>query len=898
MKLADIEERLTQLDLDAGQDLIFELLAAYGTPQTSITKLRTGTYNKSGDSNTVLWKKKVWDIFRADADNDQLLVLLDSAQADGDIGKLKPRFYVARNDQRIAAVDNRLGQTLDIDLVDLARHAAFFMPWAGAEKVQSETVSYVDTKVAQQMAKLYDEILTANPDLPTTDDGRRNLNVFFSRLLFCFFAEDTGVFDDGMFTNGLTKLTVTDGSDTADFLDQLFEILDTPFDERSNVASHFEPFGYVNGSLFSDRIASPRFSRKARNIVVDCGTLDWSSINPDIFGSMIQAVVSTDDRANLGMHYTSVENILKVLNPLFLDALEERFDDADSVRKLEALLDHLGEIRVFDPACGSGNFLIVAYKRLRSLEHRILQRLAALDSRKAALFADSRISLENFYGIEIDDFAHDIAQLSLWFAKHQMNVEYDELFGIERPLIPLTESGAIICANATRVDWTEILEASDSTFICGNPPYLGSKLQQKEHKADFAQYFDGAKYPKNLDYVSLWLLKAADWLAGRSQAAFVSTNSICQGQHVGMLWPVLLSKEVAISFAHTSFLWSSGATGSAGVTCVVVGLRTTQSRGAGAQLFDSGASRVVSNINPYLVASEDDTVVKKRRVPLGFFPQATLGSMAKDGNYLSLSAAERESLIAEGPRVASFIKPYVGSAELLKAQDRYCLWIEDERVGEAKQYSGVRSRLRAVEEFRAASKDRDASKFVDRPHRFVQTAYKPGACIAIPGVSSARRTYIPLGWFQSGTVLSYATFAIYGAQPWLFGLLHSSMHMTWVRTVGGRMKSDYRYSNTLCYNTFPFPDLDDARREGLSHRALEILATRERWPDRSLAELYDPDKMPANLRAAHEANDAHVDSLYRKKPFGSDSDRMELLLSMYRDLVAAADEKKSKEKKG
>ncbi len=897
MKLADVEQRLQQIDLDAGQDLIYELLDAYGTPQASITKLRTGTYNKSDNEDEVLWKRNLFDIYMPDADNDQLLVTLDRARTSTDIGKLKPRFYIARNDEHLTAADNRTGQTLDISLAELDRHAAFFMPWTGAEKTRTETSTYIDTKVAKQMAKLYDEIIATNPDLPDTEQGRSDLNIFFSRLLFCFFAEDTGVFsEDGIFTDALSQLTASDGSDTAAFFDDLFEVLDTPEDDRKDVASHFDAFGYVNGSLFSDRIEAPTFSRKARNIVVDCGTLDWTAINPDIFGSMIQAVTAGEDRANLGMHYTSIENILKVLNPLFLDDLEERFDAADTVKKLEGLLDHLGEIRVFDPACGSGNFLIIAYKRLRSLEHRILQRLGEIDSSKAALFADSRISLEHFYGIEIDDFAHDIAKLSLWFAKHQMNQEFDDLFGIERPLIPLTETGAIHCANATRTDWTEICPAGDKTYICGNPPYLGSSLLEDTHKTDFAHYFDGQNYSKELDYISLWFLKAADWLHGEAGAAFVSTNSICQGQHVALLWPPILDVGVEINFAHTSFLWSNNATGNAGVTCVVVGLSRTPSLRR--KLMSTENVRQVANINPYLVESGDNTIVVKNRKALHGFTDITNGNKPADGGHLSV---EPHELSEFGAAAIEFIRPFVGAAELINAKSRFCLWIPDEFLLEAERIDIVRDRLRRVRDFRLASKKESTRKRAAKPHQFDQIRYTESDCIAVPRHSSERRLYIPMGFYPSGTVLSDAVSALYNIEPWLFGLLHSSMHMAWVRTVGGRMKSDYRYSNTLCYNTYPFPNLEEADRSALTDSALAILAARERWPDRSLANLYDPDKMPANLRAAHEANDALVDSLYRKKPFESDADRMELLLALYRDLVAEADKQeagKSKKKGG
>ena len=892
VKLAEVESRLESLDISAGQDLIFDLLAAYGIPQASITRLRSGSYNRSGDENTVLWKKRVWDTYDAEATEEQLLSLLDRAQASADIRALKPRFFLARSDARIAAVDSRTGQTLDAPLTDLPRHAAFFMPWAGAEQTRTETASYVDIKVAQQMAKLYDEIIATNPDLPTTEESRRSLNLFFSRLLFCFFAEDTGVFRDGLFTEVVTALTASDGSDTASFLDQLFAVLDTTPDDRLNLPAHFEGFGYVNGSLFSDRIKAPSFSRKARNIVVDCGTLDWSSINPDIFGSMIQAVAAGEDRTVLGMHYTSVENILKVLNPLFLDDLEERYVVAeDSVRKLNELLDHLGDIKVFDPACGSGNFLIVAYKRLRALEHRILQRLAELDSSKAALFADSRILLENFYGIEIDDFAHDIAKLSLWFAKHQMNQEYDDLFGVERPLIPLTEAGSIVCANAVRSDWRAICPPSAATFICGNPPYLGSKWQGGEHKADFAAYFEGRekKYPKDLDYVSLWFLKATDWMSKGSRVGFVATNSICQGNHVGLLWGRVLDRGAEIAFAHTSFLWSNGAGGNAGVTCVVVGL--SKGEVPPRLLFSDGEMRAVPNVSPYLTASPDNTIVVSTGSPLHGGPVMSVGNRSKDDGNLVFS---RQAVADLGAEATRFIRPLVGAAELMNATPRSCLWIEDSERDQAISVQSIADRLEAVRAFRRASKNKGTHAASATPHRFEYVTYRDEQCVVLPRVSSGRRHFIPLAYLPAGTIGSDALLVTYGAQPWLFALLHSTMHMCWVRTVAGRLKGDYRYSNALCYNTFPFPEISDAGRGQLEESALNILATRERWPDRSLADLYDPNVIPANLRAAHEANDALVDSLYRKKPFESDADRMEMLLAMYRDLVAEADGKAKK----
>ena len=750
MKLADVQTRLNQLDITAGQDLIYELLAAYGFTQTAITKLRNGTYDQEIDDNRVLWKKRVWDAYLPNADNDELLATLGRAQANNDVSRRKPRFYITRNDQNLNAVDNRTGSTLDTPLSNLANHANFFMPWTGAEKTRTETISYIDTRVAKQMAKLYDEIIVQSPELPDTDKGRSDLNVFFSRLLFCFFAEDTGVFPDGIFTDAINQLTATAGSDTAEFLDELFTILDTPDDERQNLPAHFAEFGYVNGSLFrsEDEITVPAFSRKARNIVVDCGTLDWSDINPDIFGSMIQAVTAGEDRANLGMHYTSIENILKVLNPLFLDDLEERFENAETVTQLEKLLNHLGEIRVFDPACGSGNFLIIAYKRLRNLEHRILQRLGEIDSSKAALFADSRISLEHIYGIEIDDFAHDIAKLSLWFAKHQMNQEYDDLFGIERPLIPLTETGAIHNENAATANWAGVCTASDTTYICGNPPYIGSSMQTPEQKAEMQSYFGTPKYPKNMDYIGLWFLKAADWVKGAARVGFVSTNSVCQGTHLEMLWTRMLSKEMRVVFAHTSFLWSNNSAASAGVTCVVVGLSGRSARGP-FPLVDKGDLRMVENINPYLVATPDDTIVVGVSKPPVELPAMKYGSKPSDGGHLVVSSAQRKEVPEEA---APFVLPYIGAKELTEARKRFCIWIDEERLSEAEGVEFIQSRLKRVADFRRDSDAKSTRDWADRPHMFKQRGYERSHCNAIPGHTSERRAYVPMGYFPTGTV--------------------------------------------------------------------------------------------------------------------------------------------------
>jgi hypothetical protein len=486
MNLQEIEDRVAQVDLAEGPEFIYSLLLAYGLPKAGIARLRSGTYNRSSVPGETLWKGRVFD--RYDANGADLHAAIDTVGADERVQRERPRFVIVRDAARLLALDTVTRDTLDIGLSELHSNAAFFLPWAGIEKQQMENLHYADVKAAERMARLYTEIVKANA-IETQEDIEA-LNIFFARLLFCFFAEDTDVFPDGSFTGAIASLTNSSGEDTAGFLDALFRVLDIPEVEREGVPAHFLGFGYVNGKLFSVPAPAPRFTAKARGITLDAGTLNWSQINPDIFGSMMQAVIHPGERQAAGMHYTSVENILKVIRPLFLDALEDELDKAETVSKLRRFITRIANVRVFDPACGSGNFLVIAYKELRRLEHRALRRIADLDRSSAVLFTTSEIQLESFYGIEIDGFAQEIAMLSLWLAKHQMNVEFRELFGAEIPLIPLRDAGRIVCGNAITLDWNEVCpNEGDDLYVVGNPPYAGSNLQTAEQKADFAAFY-------------------------------------------------------------------------------------------------------------------------------------------------------------------------------------------------------------------------------------------------------------------------------------------------------------------------------------------------------------------------------------------------------------------------
>jgi hypothetical protein len=756
------------------------------------------------------------------------------------------------------------------------------------EKAQYVAEAHADVKAAERMGKLFDELLAANPEILSDPFGRHSLNVFFARLLFCFFAEDTGIFGENQFTNAVGSHTQADGSDVADFLADLFRALDTP--HSGDKPHHLREFPYVNGRLFTIAAehTAPRFTKNARKLLIESGTLIWREINPDIFGSMFQAIVTPGKRSDLGQHYTSVPNILKTIEPLFLNGLKDDFDTAfDSRRKLEALLERISKIKVFDPACGSGNFMVIAYKALRRLEHAILERLAEVDVNHQVLYAESKINIENFYGIELDDFAVEVAILSLWIAKHQMNAEFKEKFNLSIPLIPLKETGQIREGNAARIDWQSVCrnEGDEEIYLIGNPPYAGAKTQTRDQKADYDFVFGRRPYSRNLDYIALWFIKGSDYIEGTEAAlAFVTTNSVAQGEHVGLMFPMIFAKGIEIGFAYTSFKWENNAKRNAGVTVAVIGLRNESS--APKYLYTNDLQIAATNINGYL-ADGADVVMERRRKPLGArCPDMAFGSMPRDGGGLILSPDERRQLIEADARSEQFIKRYMGSSEFINDGERYCLWVPDGQAELARSIDAIGTRLDRVAVERSKSKAGSTAAFAAQPHRFVQISYKPTDSIIVPSISSGRREYIPMGYLGPDTVISNKGFAVYDAQPWVFALLTSAMHMSWVNAISGRMREDYQYSNTIVYNNFPVPPLADETKESLTQAALRVLDVREYHCERTLAELYDPDLMPADLRAAHAEIDMLADSIYSKSAYETDEQRLSDLFAMYEAMTA------------
>ena len=886
LNLKSVEERVRPIGGRSHYDreFIFELLAAYGRSASNITRLRNGSLNVAEDPTTEVAQKNV--VYFKETTGD-VYATIDDLRSAPNVVRYSTRFVIVTDYSDLLAVDTKTNETLAIPIAEIDKHFTFFLPWAGMEKAQYVAEAHADVKAAERMAKLFDELVAVNPELNKTIQGRHALNVFFTRLLFCFFAEDTGIFRSGQFTDAVGTLTQPDGSDVSQFLTDLFDALDEA--DPAAKPKHLAGFPYVNGRLFTVEAhhTVPEFNKKARELLLDSGRLLWNEINPDIFGSMFQAVVTPGQRSDLGQHYTSVPNILKTIEPLFLDGLKEQFDASfDSAPKLDALLRRIAQIKVFDPACGSGNFLVIAYKELRKLEHAILERLQALQGDKYTLdLLGSRINVEHFFGLEIDDFAVEVAILSLWIAKHQMNVEFREKFGIDLPLIPLKETGQIKQGNAARTDWQSVCPngGKDEIYLIGNPPYAGAKVQSPDQKADFGFVFGDRPYSRNLDYIALWFAKGGDYIAGtRAELAFVTTNSVSQGEHAGLMFPMLFASGLEIGFAYTSFKWENNAKRNAGVTVAVVSLRSER---VGAKYIYTGDVRIeAKNINGYL-ASGSNVYVTKATKPRFGIPQMVSGSMALDGGSLILSKTEADEIKAD-VRQARFVKRFLGSDEFIKGKERFALWIPNDERDVALSSSTIQARVEKVRRFRLESKRSATQDLAKTPWSFGYQSYRPGTSILVPKVSSERREYIPIGFMGRDTVISDLAFAVYEAEPWVFALITSRMHMVWTRAVAGALETRIRYSNTIVYNNFPVPDMNAVVKEALDSAALRVLDAREYHSDRTLAELYDPEKMPSELRLAHLELDELVDSAYRRRRFDSDEERLAHLFHMYEELTS------------
>lgn len=885
MNISQIEENVKAIvkDFDS-ESFIYQLLEAYGKPKASITKLKIegrGSYNLSKNDGEILWKKQ---LLYKEVDSDQLHVVIDGLSTEPEVLKHEPRFIIVTNNEDLLAIDTKTSDTLDTSIASLNQKFDFFLPWAGLEKAQVQTENPADVKAAEKMAKLFDLLRDDNP--VDTEEEIHAQNVFLSRILFCYFAEDTGIFRQNLFTNHLASHTAEDGSDLADYLTRVFDVMN--IEKRKGLPDYLTAFPYVNGGLFADSLAIPKFNRKSRAMLIECGSdLNWSEINPDIFGSMIQAVVHPDQRGNMGMHYTSVPNIMKVIEPLFLNELREEFEKhSDSKSKLEQLLLRLEHVKVFDPACGSGNFLIIAYKEMRQLEMDIFKRLQHIS--KEGLIPLSRIRLSQFYGIELDDFAHEVAILSLWLAEHQMNMKFKAIFGQSNPALPLKTSGNIIRGNAVQIDWEKCItrKADDEVFIIGNPPYVGASLQSDEQKEDINTVFDGIHDDRKVDYISCWFIKAAQFVKkGGGRYSFVTTNSVNQGIQAEIIWRPIFDWGLEIFFAHKSFPWKNNAKNNAGVIVSIIGVRqkTTERK----ILYVNSFSHVVSNINGYLVDA-DNVFVASPSNPVNGLPKLIFGNKPIDYGHLIFTDAEAQEVIAAYPNAKSLFKRLYGSQEYIKGVVRWCLWIEtDSQLKIATSVPPIKKRIDNCRTDRLNGTG-VARSCANRPHQFCMTRRPKSSMIIIPEVSTERRRYIPIGFLDNNSIPSNKALVIFDPDVWLFGILTSHMHMAWVKTVTGRLGNGLSYSAGICYNSFPLPNITEADKKRLTELSLEILAVREAYSERSMSDLYDPETMPDDLIQAHQQLDSAVEALYSKNGFKSDEERIRLLFKLYQKLTGDA----------
>jgi hypothetical protein len=918
MNAVEIEEAVSALAEQPfdGNEFPFAFLEAFGNKTTTIKKLRKGASNKS-DVGGVLQTGNIHiKVCEPGTVAETLQALKDSPATKTTRNRVK--FILATDGLDLHAEDLNSGEVVVCPYPDFHNHFGFFLPLAGITTVQQIRESAFDIKATGRLNKLYIELLKQNPDWGTAE-RRHDLNHFMARLIFCFFAEDTGIFNGAdQFTATVQQMSDRDASNTHEVIREICRAMNVRvrddagrqtarFRREAGIPSWANVFPYVNGELFDGAIEVPRFSRVALGYLRHIGGLPWDQINPDIFGSMIQAVADDEERGALGMHYTSVPNILKVLNPLFLDDLREQLDEAgDNGRKLLNLRRRMARVRVFDPACGSGNFLVIAYKQMREIEAEINRRRGEPDRK-------SDIPLTNFRGIEIRDFAAEIARLALIIAEYQSDVLYRGQKEALAEFLPLDAENWITCGNALRLDWLSICPPTGTsaktrsddllqepldqpeidfeneggeTFICGNPPYLGSTWQSAEQKSDLGSVFrHRTKGWKSLDYVAGWFMKAVDFGAHtRSSVAFVATNSICQGQQVPLLWPLVFEAGHEISFAHTSFRWTNLASHNAGVTVAIIGI--SNHVGAVRQLYSQNelretALKEVSNINAYLAAASN-VVVGKSRKPMTSVASMNFGNKPVDGGNLLLSADEVRALDLDDEQRARFVRRIFGSAEFIRGQVRHALWIEDRHVEEALAFPMLRKRVENVRSMRLTSKKEATVELADKPHRFGEVRQTGTETITIvPSVSSENRNFLPCGYEPPGTIASNLAFAIYDAPLWNMALVASRVHLIWIATVCGKLKTDYRYSNTLGWNTFPVPKLIEKNKEDLIRCAEDILLAREaHWPA-TIAELYDPEKMPDDLRAAHDRNDEVLERIYVGRRFRNDTERLEKLFEMY-----------------
>lgn len=834
-----------------------------------------------------------------------------------------PKYILVCNFQTFRLYDLDENTLHEFELKNLASNVQHFGFIAGYQKRTFKEEDPVNIEAAELMGKLHDKL----SEIGYTG---HHLEVFLVRLLFCLFADDTSIFEKGIFEEYLERRTNEDGSDLAAHLSMIFEVLNTPKENRlKNLDETLASLPFVNGKLFEDHLPMASFDSGMRKILLQSCQLNWGKISPAIFGSLFQSVMNPLERRNLGAHYTSEKNILKLIKPLFLDELQKEFETVkDNRGKLMRFQDKIASLRFLDPACGCGNFLVITYRELRLLEIEIIRTLlfTHMKIQEGASGYSSiditqliKLDVDRFYGIEYEDFPAQIAQVAMWLIDHQMNMRVSEIFGEYFVRLPLRKSPVIFHGNALRVDWHSLIEpipwekkAQRYDYIFGNPPFIGSKFMTQEQRDEIKGLFHHTDGAGVLDYVTGWYIKAANYINSYSpqkeqinsegtKAAFVSTSSITQGEQVGILWNELINKQrIIIHFAHRTFKWKNEARGVAAVYCVIIGFSN----------FDISEKRLfeyediqgephelrVKNINPYLVAGKD-IFIRKRSTPINHVPKISFGNQPIDGGFLLMSEEERDNAIKIEPQVEKFIRRYLGSIEFINNLPRYCLWLKDASPNELRNSNFISDRLQKVKEFRENSKRNDTRELAIVPSQFAFVSHKESEYIIIPSVSSERRKYVPIGFMPSDVIASNLCLIIPDAKLFHFGVLTSEMHMAWVRYVCGKLEGRYRYSNTIVYNNFPWPENPtEKQKEAIEKAAQHVLDVRLEFEGSSLADLYDPVAMPPKLVKAHQALDKAVDLAYRPQPFLSETKRIEFLFELYEKYTAGLFAKEKKRK--
>lgn len=914
MNAVEIEEAVSALAAEPFDraEFPFAFLAAFGNKETTLKRLRAGATNASDVPGGVLQRG---NIHIATCARGEVDATISKLRASPKTESAKAKFILATDGETLQAEE--LGSD-EAPIVcaysNFPDHFGFFLPLAGITTVKQIRESSFDIKATGRLNRLYVELLKDNKEWDT-DQRRPDMNHFMARLIFCFFAEDTDIFHgEGLFTKTVEQMSERDSSNTHEVIEQIFKAMDCKTADRqaNNIPRYANQFPYVNGQLFSGSTEVPRFSRIARSYLINIGNLDWKKINPDIFGSMIQAVADDEERGALGMHYTSVPNILKVLNPLFLDDLREKLEDAgNNARKLLNLRNRMAKIRVFDPACGSGNFLVIAYKEMRAIEAEINQRRGEADRR-------TEIPLTNFRGIELRDFPAEVARLALIIAEYQCDVLYRGQKEALAEFLPLNAENWITCGNALRLDWLSICPPTGTgvrhhaddlfhspldqaqidfeneggeTYICGNPPFSGFNSQTPEQKEELVKALSFTKDHKYFDYVSGWFYKAAECLRYFDACAFVSTNSVVQGLQVPILWRPIFNLGVHILFAHETFVWKNNAANNAGVFCVIIGLTREQRKPT---LYGMGFKKEATNINAYL-ADAPNIFVDRSQSPISDIPEMGTGNVAYDGGNLILSEEEKTDYLKASPDLNSAIRPLIGSKEFIRGERRYCIWLPTEDLLTNSHQEHFANRFLAVRRTREAG-GKIARNYAHVPFRFYMTNESGGCQIIVPRVSSVRREYLPIGYLNSEFIISDSAQSIFDAPTWLFSLLASKLHLAWVHTVSGKLKGDFRYSAIICYNTFPVPPLTQKNRQDLAQCAEDIILAREAHFPATIADLYDPENMPKDLRNAHERNDEVIERIYIGRRFKNDTERLEKLFELYTKMTTKIGSTKSKMK--